>query len=319
VRLNLDRDNVTTLLLIVYLGGIVTVMIARNTSITPDRFVVFLLIGAVVAGRGIAFLKDWLPFIALLLGYEMLRGFADATTLRVHIADVVAAERALFFGNTATEFLQDRFYDSGQMRWYDLAATVIYFLHFPMPLVIGFFLWLKRKAEYYQFITALLVLSFSGFLTYLLFPAAPPWYASDVGALGEVHKIINLTIDHTGWKWDLSFYYSQLNPNPVAAIPSLHAAYPVLVFLALRRYGEKLAWLFAPYVPAVWLAIVYTGEHYVVDIIPGVLYAWASYYLVYNFAQVKDFLRRRASSPNMAPAKYSTTAPPAGDEIRPNA
>jgi len=291
--IKLNRENVTTALLIIYLLGIVIFMVVRNISITPDRFFVFLLIGAVIAGRGISFLRDWLPFVALLLGYEMLRGFAATTSFKVHIEDIVAAERLLFFGNTATEFLQDLFYRPERVSWYDIAASVIYFLHFPLPLIVGFFLWLRRKAEYYKFVTALLLLSFAAFLTYLLFPAAPPWYAANVGALNGVYKIINLTIDQIGWTWNLSSYYSQLNPNPVAAIPSLHSAYPVLVFLALRRYSQRLAWVFSLYPILVWLAIVYTGEHYVVDIIPGVIYALVAYYLVYHFTQVKNFVRLR--------------------------
>lgn len=292
----LNRENTITLLLIVYLVGIIGFMIVRNISITPDRFFVFLLIGAVIAGRGLSFLRDWLPFVALLLGYEMLRGFAATTGFKVHIEDVVAAERLLFFGNTATEFLQDRFYKPDTVSWYDIVASVTYFLHFPLPLTVGFFLWIKKKSEYYKFITALLLLSFSAFLTYLLFPAAPPWYAANVGALNGVYKIINLTIDQIGWTWDLSSYYSQLNPNPVAAIPSLHSAYPVLVFLALYNYSKKLAWVFSPYIILVWITIVYTGEHYVVDIIPGVAYALGAYYLVYNFTPIRRFVTLKFNS-----------------------
>ncbi len=290
-KISLNRENITTFLLLVYLVGIVVFMIVRNISITPDRFFVFLLIGAVIAGRGISFLKDWLPFVALLLGYEMLRGFAATTGFEPHVSDVVAAERFLFFGNTATEFLQDLFYQADKVSWYDVAASIIYFLHFPLPLVVGFFLWLRKRSEYYRFIAALLLLSFAGFFTYLLFPAAPPWYAANQGALNGVYKIINLTIDQIGWTWNLSSYYSQLNPNPVAAIPSLHSAYPVLVFLALRRVSKKLAFYCAPYILAVWITIVYAGEHYVVDIIPGVVYACTAYYLVYHFTKVRNSAR----------------------------
>lgn len=279
--IKLNRENITTLLLITYLFSVVTYMIVKNISITPDRFFIFLLVAGVIAGRGIRFLKDWSPFFALLLGYEMLRGFADTAGFKVHIGDVVAAEKALFLGYMPPTLLQNWLYHPGQIAWYDIMSSVVYFLHFPLPLILGFFLWLKDRKQYFQFIVALLVLSFSGFLTYLIYPAAPPWYAAERG-LVEVDKIMNVIIDQVGWSWNLSYYYSNLNPNPVAAIPSLHAAYPTLVFLALRHYSRRLGYLFAPYPFLVWFSIVYLGEHYVIDALLGIAYAILAYNAAYH-------------------------------------
>src|SRR4030042_4324775 len=227
----------------------------------------------------------------------MVRGFAD-NHFPVHVTELIALERILFAGHLPTEVLQDLFYRAGVIGWQDIIATIIYFLHFPLPLLFGFYLWLKYKKHYYRFVIALLVLSFAGFVTFLLFPAAPPWYAANEGLI-SVTKITNLAVDHLGWTWNLSYYYSHLNPNPVAAIPSLHAAYPTLVLLALRRYSKKLFWYFLPYPALVWISTVYLGEHYVIDIIAGVAYAIAAYFLVYNFSSVKRFVLK------LAPAKIS--------------
>lgn len=288
----LNRENTTTFLLIIYLIAVVVFMILKSISITPDRLFIFLLIGALIAGRGISFLRDWIPFFALLLGYEMLRGFADGG-LTVHVGDVLAAEKALFFGHVPTQVLQSWLYHPGHVQWYDIGASVIYFLHFPLPLILGFFLWLKNRREYYKFIFALLLLSFSGFITYLLYPAAPPWYAADHGLVSGVNKILNVIITQIGWHWNLSYYYSHLNPNPVAAIPSLHAAYPFLAFLALRHYSKLAGWIFLPYCFLVWFSIVYLGEHYVIDALLGVAYATLAYNVAYhlNFAKAGEFVK----------------------------
>ena len=290
----MNRQNTVTVLLVGYLAVIVALMLSRNISITPDRLFVFLLFAAVIVGRLKSFLRDWLPFVALLLAYEMLRGFAD-NPFDVHVASLVAWERAAFAGHLPTEVLQDRFYQAGQVRWYDIGATIMYFLHFPLPLVAAFFLWLKDKSQYYRFIVALLALSFAGFVTFLLFPAAPPWYAANEGLI-SVTKITDLAVDHLEWNWNLSYYYSHLNPNQVAAIPSLHAAYPALVLLALRRYNRKLVWWFLPYPLLVWLSIVYLGEHYAIDVIAGVIYAVAAYVLVYDFATLRRLAPRLVST-----------------------
>jgi membrane-associated phospholipid phosphatase len=283
-----NRQNLITILLFGYLAIIVVFMLAKNISITPDRFFVYLLFAAVIIGRTKTFVKDWAPFLALLLAYEMLRGFAD-NFFAVHIEILVTVEKALFFGYLPTKVLQDIFYTSGQIGFFDLIATLSYFLHFPLPLVVAFFLWIKDKHQYFKFVIALLVLSFSGFITFLLFPAAPPWYASEEGLI-SITKITNLAVDHLGWSWNLSYYYSRLNPNPVAAMPSLHAAYPMLVLLVLRAYKKKIFWFFLPYPIIVWVSAVYLGEHYAIDIIAGILYAIGAYYLVYHFAAVKKFV-----------------------------
>ena len=59
----------------------------------------------------------------------------------------------------------------------------------------------------------------------------------------------------------------------VAAMPSLHAAYPMMVYLyAVRVFGAK-GHLFLPYLLTVWVGIVYTANHWAIDVIAGALYA----------------------------------------------
>ena len=103
-------------------------------------------------------------------------------------------------------------------------------------------------------------------------PTAPPWWASVNGHLEGV-RLINLS-SHT------AFLYDKVSPNAVAAMPSLHAAYPWLFFLfACRLWGKRGAPVVL-YPLAVFFAVVYLGHHYVIDVIGGVVYASASYALV---------------------------------------
>ena len=282
------KQNVMTVILLTYLAAVVVFMIINSVSITPDRFVVFLFFGAVLLGRGMIFVKDWFPFLALLLGYEMLRGFADDKGLEVQVESLVNIERSVF-GFIPTEKLQTLLYVPGQVNWYDWVVVIIYFLHFPLPLITAFFLWIKDKAQFHKFTISILVLSFAGFITFLILPAAPPWYAAERGFV-DTEKIINIIISQIGWDWNLSYYYNSLNPNPVAAMPSLHSAYPWLTFLALRNYSKKIGWIFLPYPLLVWFSVVYLGEHYVIDVIAGVAYAQMVFLVVYKFSKIKKFV-----------------------------
>ena len=82
---------------------------------------------------------------------------------------------------------------------------------------------------------------------------------------------------------------SAIPGNPYAAIPSLHAGYAMLVFLFVASFARRLRWRWpitivaALYPLAMGFCVVYTGNHYVVDLLIGFVYATASLYGVLWF------------------------------------
>jgi membrane-associated phospholipid phosphatase len=90
-----------------------------------------------------------------------------------------------------------------------------------------------------------------------------------------------------------SYVFYGVNPNGVAAFPSLHAGYPFLAFLVLRHAFGRVGWLALAYAAAVWWAIVFTGDHYVVDVLAGIVYAGAAYLATPRIAAAVGGLRRR--------------------------
>ncbi|MHB8509616.1 MAG: phosphatase PAP2 family protein [Candidatus Dormibacteria bacterium] len=260
--------NFTVPAVLAYLVATTLFLIWRGISVSPDYFVFLLLFGAIILGRWRAFLVDWMPFIALLLGYEFLRGLAGSSGMAVHYQEVITADRALGFGQLPTIWLQQHLYVDGRTSLLDYATTVFYFLHFAYPLTLGYAFWLYDRPLFRRFAAALLLMSFGCFVFFLLVPVAPPWLASQRGYLPHVQKIISSTIPS-----QTTFYYQHLNPNPVAAFPSLHEAFPVLGLLyGLRAFGRRGA-LLAFWCLAVAFSIVYLGEHYLVDAIAGVVVA----------------------------------------------
>ncbi len=270
---------------VILLSGL---MIVRGIAVTPDVVAVALGLAAVVLGRGRLFLRDWIPFLVLFFAYELMRGYADQFGQQVHVLDVIALERALFGGQLPTTILQAWLHPKSGVDPWAVAATVVYFLHFPLPLAVGFLLWLRRRAAYYDFVAALVVLSMAAFITYVLLPVAPPWWAEQRGYLppGAVlplkefgFQALATTFGFDG-RYVYSYAFYNINPNQLAAIPSLHAAYPFLAFLVARHYFGRAGWLMLLYSAVVWFSIVYLGEHYVVDAMAGVLYASLAYWLV---------------------------------------
>lgn len=260
---------------VAYMGIATLLMVIQGVEILPDRWVALLLIGGLLVGRGRRLLFDWLPFLFLLVSYDYLRGFADDLGPRVHVFEQIRADTAVF-GVVPSAALQ-ALYFTPSPHWYDLVATVIYFVHFVLPLGFATVLWLFRRAEFGRFVAALTLLSYGAWVTYVAFPAAPPWLASQWGDLTGVTRILDRMLVYMPVRFDLPTIYRELDPNAVAAIPSLHAAYPMLVLLfAVRVFGRR-GLLLLPYVLAAWLAAVYLGEHYVVDLLIGGAYALTAF------------------------------------------
>ncbi len=251
----------------VYLGLVFGVMLWRGISIEPQWVILALLLVALAIGRGRAFLTDWLPFLVLFFGYEIMRGFAAKTGFSPH--DVSGLERGLFNGILPTVVLQQHLYQVARISTLDWVGMVLYFLHFPLPIVVGFIFWLNDRNHYRRFVAALLLMAFASFITYLFWPSQPPWIAN----AREVHKVIDETIGKWGVAYYVSPVYTNLNPNRFAAFPSLHAAFPALAAIyAWNRY-RILATALVVYTVCVWFAIVYLGEHYFVDALAGLAYA----------------------------------------------
>lgn len=264
-------------------------MIWQGIGIAPDRYAFILLVAALLVRKTRQFLLDWLPFLFILIAYDFLRGFADNLSTRVHFIELFEADRAIF-GVIPTQYLQQLFYQVGKLQWYDFIATIFYFLHFALPLAFAYLLWIKNRAHFREFVVAILILSYAGWVSYIIYPAAPPWMAAEKGYLPSVTKIIDQTLGVFPEKISLPTIYHQINPNQVAAIPSMHAAYPVLVLLFSLKFFKKKGLLFLLYLIPSWLSIIYLGEHYAIDVILGAIYAviaFAITKLSYQFLKAK--------------------------------
>ena len=177
------------------------------------------------------------------------------------------------------------------MHWYDSLVVTVTRLHFIVPPLLAFFLWLKRRALFYRFAATIVLLSFAGALSFYLFPAAPPWAAGERGLLPGLIRIPhNPAPNPSGAHGYHGISISRfIDPNPYAAIPSLHAGYAFLCFLFVAALAWKTRWRWWAlgvgliYPLAQSFAVVYTGNHYVVDLLIGYLFATATLLAVNTF------------------------------------
>ncbi len=263
----------------VILGGYVV-----NVGIPTDRIgqTGWILIGIVAARLGrplrdhVRAVLDWLPLLAALILYDHTRGIADALGIPVRVLELADLERLLFNGVLPSAWLQEHFYDLGDPHWWDATASVVYITHFVLPWVLAAVLYVRSRPVWLTYVRRVILLSYAGLATYILIPAAPPWYASRYGFVAE--KIDRVSTD--GWSivglrsagaW---LDQAQAGSNQVAALPSLHAAFALLfsVTLLVLVRNRVLKLLLAAYPVAMALTLVYGGEHYVIDVLLGWVY-----------------------------------------------
>ena len=229
----------------------------------------------------------WAPLSVILLAYAAAswisgpfetRGYTGTNRLGfgLHVDGPAAVDRALF-GAVPSVWLQERLVD-GTAHWYDAAAALVYVTHFvSIPLVTGV-AWFCLRDRFAAWVAAVLAFTALGVGVYVTYPAAPPWLASDWGEIGTVNRISS-----PGWDYLHLDVVGRLTvagqeaSNPVAAMPSLHAGSALLVALFLWPLASTL-WraVLLGYVVLMAVTLVYTGEHYVVDVVAGWLTAAAA-------------------------------------------
>jgi membrane-associated phospholipid phosphatase len=231
--------------------------------------------------RSLQVVLDWLPFTAVLLLYDRTRGVADALGVPLHEKDVLDAEKWLFGGVEPTTWLQHHLYDAAHVHWYDALCTLVYTSHFLATPILAAVLWLRDRKHWLRYISRVVVLAVAGLVTYCLFPEAPPWMAAEHGFSAPVARL-----SARGWIWlhagnvnDLLANAQKEGSNPVAAMPSLHTAFAVLVAIMIGvRLRSRWRWLLVLYPMAMGYTLVYCGEHYVLDLLAGVVYAVAVHF-----------------------------------------
>jgi hypothetical protein len=153
------------------------------------------------------------------------------------------------------------------------ALNIFYFVgHFVFTAI--FFVWLYRRSwdGFRSFRDAFLIATAISVVIHYLFPTAPPRLAG-VGL--EDTLLIFSGID-------IGSPTSSAISNPVAAVPSLHAAYALGVGIGVVRYARsslvRLAG--ALYPPLVIVTILVTGNHFVLDAVAGIAVIGAGFLIV---------------------------------------
>ncbi|HVB90727.1 MAG TPA: phosphatase PAP2 family protein [Acidimicrobiales bacterium] len=242
---------------------------------------IYITAGIVVSslGTGVRWkrlLVDWLPFYLVLFVYSLLRDYASHTLWGPFVKPQIWFDAHVFGGLTPTVQLQEWLFSPALHVW-DYPIWGCYMSHFFVSFIIAGVLWKTNHPRFRRFAALFVGLTFAGYVTYVLYPAMPPWMAYQTGHLGQVTRIIPVVLDHLHLHSGAAvFTGGNKFDNNVAAVPSIHGAYPMLIclfFWKAARVRKRI--LLAAYPLCMAFTLVYTGEHFVIDIFLGWLYAAA--------------------------------------------
>jgi membrane-associated phospholipid phosphatase len=192
----------------------------------------------------------------------------------IHTGDLFQLERSIFpfAGRSLSEWLVEQ-----QSTVMDLLCGFAYATYIGEVIIAAALLFLARSQKVWVLAWAFLAMNVMAIITYLAYPAAPPWYIARFGTgPADLHAVASAAgaarFDSLIGIPFFTGFYSR-NPNVFGAMPSLHVAYPLLV--ALVGWSRGWWWRVPTLVYAALMAIaaVYLQHHYILDVIAGWLVA----------------------------------------------
>jgi membrane-associated phospholipid phosphatase len=214
---------------------------------------------------------------AYIAGYKMPYDDPGALGRRVKVEYPVIADRFIGGGTTPTLRLQRALGTPGAFRAWEKVLVWSHWLWFSFPHGTVLYL-LARHPERFAKGAAQVYATFDlGLIGYWAVPTAPPWYAAAEGLMedGRTPELRRMMVEYGEqfWRSGWAPLYGVLGGNPLAAMPSLHFATSVTAAHVLTETGPVAGALGWTYAVLLGIALVYLGEHYVVDLAAGLVLA----------------------------------------------
>lgn len=223
---------------------------------------------------------DWSILFVIYMAYDYSRGTADQWGRGINYTRLRDIDRFMFLGNDPNEWMQHRFLHA-DVRWYDVAGSIVYMSFFVLPVVPLAWLRLRDRDRWLMYLRRFGLTLSIAVCGFIVFPAAPPWMASMDGYLTNVRR----TTGRGWWELHLGVVSRTIDRggavlNAIAPMPSLHAGMSFLVALWFTRGRPRwVRGLALLYPLAMATSLVYFGEHWVIDCVMGFATVGAAWFI----------------------------------------
>jgi hypothetical protein len=274
----------------------------RLEAALPDGL---LIVGALwTPTRRIAALA--LPFWLIAVAYSNVLPRMLPSSNPIHVADLYQAELDWFgVGHGAERTIVPDLFRQRHWPVADLVFGLVYLCY--LPEVVPFFLWLAWRDQRLlaKLMWTLLLVHLAGYATWIIWPAAPPWYVEQYGlgsalvdTVGSPAGIAQLD-DLLGLGLAKAIYAR--NADVFGAMPSIHVASATVYACAATAMGRRCFAAATTFTCLVALGAIYFRHHYILDVLAGAAYGLTAYGamsgLFWAFARCSGRVGRSPASP----------------------
>ena len=215
-----------------------------------------------------------LQMYAYVIVHELPHDDPQRLERRVHVEYPIEVDRALF-GKPPTVVLQRALARPGRPTPLDFGLVFVHWAWFLQPHAVAAWILWRHPDRFPRAATMICAVFDLGLIGYAAVPTAPPWWAAEQGLGGTGMRRIMADVGERVWGSLWPALYRFFGGNPLAAMPSLHFGTSVMAASVLDDFGFMPGLLGWGYASALGFALVYLGEHYVVDLAAGLALAAA--------------------------------------------
>jgi membrane-associated phospholipid phosphatase len=204
---------------------------------------------------------------------------------RLRVRYPIRVDRALGLGELPNVRLQRLFSRPGVVTALDRTLAIVHWAWFVEPHLALLWILVRRDERFARAARQMAAVYDLGCAVYFAVPTAPPWWAAEQGYMAErataeeaganggtrqpeVRRVM-VEVGEQTWGRAWPTLYDSLGGNPWAAMPSLHFATSVLAGILLAETGPFAGVAGWGYALTLGFALIYLGEHYVVDLAVG--------------------------------------------------
>lgn len=220
------------------------------------------------------FITGFSIFIIFWIIFDYMKAFPNYLYNKVHIESLYNAEKSIFGIHVKDQIITpNEFWNKHSYASLDVISGIFYLCWVPVPLMFATYLYFTNRRQFMYFSLTFLLVNIIGFIGYYVYPAAPPWYIQKYGfqfqprtpgntaGLQRFDDFFHVGIFHA--------LYAK-SSNVFGAMPSLHSAYNMIVlYFGIKNRLGLINLLFAIIMAGIWFAAVYSGHHYLLDVLAG--------------------------------------------------
>lgn len=209
---------------------------------------------------------------AYVFAYKAPHHDAEHQARRVQIDYPIVLDRIVGLGELPTVRLQRALAHNDRWSRMDKILVWAHWAWFMVPHGALLYILLRRRDSFTRAAVMTYAVFDLGASVYWVLPTAPPWYASSVhGRIRSDPRVRRMMAEYGEFFWKDGWgpLYSVFGGNPLAAMPSLHFATSLMAALLLAETDPLAGAVGWSYLLILGFALVYLGEHYVVDLAAG--------------------------------------------------